>query len=124
MSALIQQWAAANGLKLPPAAPPGQLSLTIDRVRVHLVTFRGGDILVEARVRDLPSAPVERDALLQKALALSTARMAEVAAGPVVDPTASFLKLQARVPAQSSTEELDKAVSVIVNEVEFWRGVL
>jgi hypothetical protein len=28
------------------------------------------------------------------------------------------------VPAQSSTEELDKAVSVIVNEVEFWRGVL
>ena len=68
--------------------------------------------------------PVERDALLQKALALSTARMAEVAAGPVVDPTASFLKLQARVPAQSSTEELDKAVSVIVNEVEFWRGVL
>ncbi|NBS63073.1 MAG: hypothetical protein EBT33_01830 [Betaproteobacteria bacterium] len=124
MSAMIQQWAAANGLKLPPTAPPDQLSLTIDRVRVHLVTFRSGEILVEARVRDLPSAPAEQAALLRKALALSTARMAEVAAGPVVDPACSFLKLQARVPAQSGTEELDKAVSVIVNEVEFWRGVL
>ncbi|MFZ9506147.1 MAG: CesT family type III secretion system chaperone [Burkholderiaceae bacterium] len=124
MSALIQQWAAANGLELPPTAPPDQLSLTIDRVRVHLVTFRSGEILVEARVRDLPSGPVEQDALLRKALALSTARMAEVAAGPVIDPACSLLKLQARVPPQSSTEELDKAVSVIVNEVEFWRGVL
>ena len=124
MSALIQQWAAANGLKLPPNTAPGQLSLTIDRVRVHLVPFQDGAILVEARVRDLPSAPAERAALLQKALTISTARMAEAAAGPVVDPACSVLKLQSCVQAQSSTEELDKAVSVIVNEVEFWRGVL
>lgn len=124
MSALIQQWAAANGLKLPPNTAPGQLSLTIDRVRVHLVPFHDGAILVEARVRDLPSAPAERAALLQKALTISTARMAEAAAGPVVDPACSVLKLQSCVQAQSSTEELDKAVSVIVNEVEFWRGVL
>lgn len=124
MSALIQQWAAANGLKLPPAATPSQLSLTIDRVRVHLVPFQSGLILVEARVRDVPSAPAEREALLQKALAISTGRMAEAAAGPVVDPACSVLKLQSCVQAQSSTEELDKAVSVIVNEVEFWRGVL
>lgn len=75
-------------------------------------------------MRDLPSAPAEREALLQKALAISTGRMAEAAAGPVVDPACSVLKLQSCVQAQSSTEELDKAVSVIVNEVEFWRGVL
>lgn len=124
MSALIHDWATANGLAASRNAAAGTLSFTIDRVRVHLVPLRGGETLVEARVRDLPAAPIERDGLLQKAMSISTARMADVAAGPVVDQAASFLKLQARVPAHASTDELDRAVSVMVNEVEFWRGIL
>lgn len=124
MSALIRDWGHANGLTAQPGAVAGGLSFTIDRVRVHLVPLRGGETLVEARVLDLPSTPGERNGLLQKAMAVSTARMAEVAVGPVVDQAASLLKLQTRVPARASTDELDKAVSVIVNEVEFWRGVL
>ena len=121
---LIGRWAADNGLPPPSPTSAGQLSVTIDRVRVHLVTLRAGEVLVEARVRDLPAALAERSQMLQKALELSTARMSESAASPVVDAGASYLKLQVRISAQSTSDEFDKALSMIVNEVELWRGFL
>jgi hypothetical protein len=57
-------------------------------------------------------------------LALSTARMSEVSVSPVVDEAATLLKLQARVSPGATADELDKTVSMVVNEVEFWRGML
>ncbi len=121
---LIQQWAIANNLPLSDELKAGRLSVTIDRVRVHLLTLRTGEILVEARVRDLPSASIEQDQLLHKALALSTARMSEAFASPVVDSTATVLKLQTRVAPNASGDDLEKSVSMIVNEVELWRGMI
>ena len=121
---LMQQWAIANNIPLTDELRAGRLSLTIDRVRIHLLTLRSGEILVEARVRDLPSASIEQNQLLQKALALSTARMSEVAVSPVVDEAATLLKLQTRLAPLATADELDKTVSMVVNEVEFWRGVL
>lgn len=121
---LVDQWASANGLASLASGSSGQLSVTIDRVRVHLVTFRSGEVLVEARVRDLPAALAECSQLLQKALELSTARMSESAAGPAVDPAVSYLKLQTRINARSTPDDVDKAVSMIVSEVELWRGFL
>jgi hypothetical protein len=121
---LMQQWAIANNIPLSDELRAGRLSLTIDRVRIHLLTLRSGEILVEARVRDLPSASIEQNQLLQKALALSTARMSEVAVSPVVDEAATLLKLQTRLAPLATADELDKTVSMVVNEVEFWRGVL
>lgn len=121
---LMQQWAIANNIPLTDELRAGRLSLTIDRVRIHLLTLRSGEILVEARVRDLPSASIEQNQLLQKALALSTARMSEVAVSPVVDEAATLLKLQTRLSPLATADELDKTVSMVVNEVEFWRGVL
>lgn len=120
----MQQWAIANNIPLTDELRAGRLSLTIDRVRIHLLTLRSGEILVEARVRDLPSASIEQNQLLQKALALSTARMSEVAVSPVVDEAATLLKLQTRLAPLATADELDKTVSMVVNEVEFWRGVL
>ncbi len=121
---LMQQWAIANNIPQSEDLSAGRLSITIDRVRVHLLTLRSSEILVEARVRDLPSAPIEQNQLLQKALALSTARMSEVPVSPVVDEAATLLKLQARVSPLATADELDKTVSMVVNEVEFWRGML
>lgn len=121
---LIGQWASDHGLPPPSPTSAGQLSVTIDRVRVHLVTLRANEVLVEARVRDLPATMAERSHMLRKSLELSTARMSESAAAPVVDPGASCLKLQTRVSTQSTPDQLDKAVSMIVNEVELWRGFL
>ena len=121
---LMQQWAIANKIPVSDELRAGRLALTIDRVRMHLLTLRSGEILVEARVRDLPSAPIEQNLILQKALALSTARMSEVSVSPVVDDAATLLKLQTRLPPLATAEDLDKAVSMVVNEVEFWREML
>lgn len=124
LQGLIHQWAATHGLQTGLQGGAGNLSVTIDRVRVHLVTSRSSEIVVEARVRDLPLAPDERSRLLRKALELSTARMTTSAAGPAVDPTGSTLKLQTRVSANSTIDEFDRAVSMIVGEVELWRELL
>lgn len=121
---IVNQWAAAHGLQIGSPGSAGNLSVTIDRVRVHLVTSRSSEIVVEARVRDLPAAPDEQNRLLRRALELSTARMTASAAGPSVDPAGSTLKLQTRVSANATIEEFDRAVSMIVGEVELWRELL
>ena len=121
---LIQKWAAENSISVPGGVSPERLSLTIDRVRVHLVALRSREILVEARVMDLPEADSQRDKLLERVMRNATARMRDSAMTLTVDADAVSIWLQTRVGIEAFTDQLDQAIAKLVSEVEMWRGVL
>ena len=121
---LIRRWAHERQISPPGGVAADRLSLTIDRVRVHLVALRADETLVEARVADLPRQPTDRNRMLERVMPMATGRMIECPASLVVDAEASTLKLQLRVSSSASTDALDQAVTSVVNEVELWRGLL
>lgn len=123
-SNLIQKWAAEHDISVAGGVSPERLSLTIDRVRVHLVALRSREILVEARVIDLPEAGVQRDKLLERVMTSATARMRDSAMTLTVDANAVSIWLQTRVGIEAFTDQLDQAIAKLVSEVEMWRGVL
>lgn len=122
---LIPQW--IQSLNLPDADQPlGQdrWSVTFDQVRVHLMALHDDQVLLQARITDVPSSPSESEKLLTRALQTASARMRETDVGLCADEDGSALWLQVRLPARSATHQLNQAVERVVQEVELWRRVL
>ncbi len=126
---LIPQW--IQGLNLPQPADSAELpqhqgrwSVTFDQVRVHLLALHDDQVLLQARIIDLPSNPRESEKLLTRALQTASARMRETDVGLCADADGSALWLQVRLPSRSASHQLNQAVERLVQEVELWRRVL
>lgn len=118
----IERWAQHMGLPAPDQ--PSQLALTVDAARVHLRSIQAGQLMVEARVCDLPETPAVRSRLVERALQLSLARARKSLCHPAVDEDQSALWLQQRIEAPDDLQAVDQAVESLVNEIELWRQAL
>lgn len=121
---LLSTWAEQQGIPAAAFTDAGRLAVTFDTVRVHLADVRGRSVLVEARIADLPVAPVPRATVVEKALKLAAGRMRDSAVALTVDETDSALWLQRRLAPDADPESLTSAVEDLVNEVELWRKVI
>lgn len=126
---LIPQWIQSLNLPLPADSAAqlqgqGRWSVTFDQVRVHLLALHDDQVLVQARVTDVPSTPSESEKLMTRALQTASARMRETDVGLCADADGSALWLQVRLPTRSASHQLHQAVERLVQEVELWRRVL
>lgn len=121
---LLSTWAEQQGIPAAAFTDAGRLAVTFDTVRVHLADVRGRSVLVEARIADLPVAPVPRATVVEKALKTAAARLRASAVSLTTDEAAGALWLQRHVAADADTESLTSAVEDLVNEVELWRKVI
>jgi hypothetical protein len=121
---LIDQWAGEQGLQLDTMGGRRPVALTVDSVRVHLRELPQSNILVHARVIDIPRDNSGRDNALRQAMSVATGRMRQSSAILAADPDGASLWLQLTVPGDSTTDQLGQAVEHLVNEVENWRGWL
>jgi Tir chaperone protein (CesT) family len=126
---LIPQWIQSLNLPLPvdgtgQPQDQGRWSVTFDQVRVHLLALHDDQVLLQARIIDVPSIASESEKLLTRALQTASARMRETDVGLCADPDGSALWLQVRLPKRSATHQLHQAVQRLVQEVELWRRVL
>ena len=121
---LIESW--AHTMDCHPGAPlrEPKLSVSFDRVRVHLSELPNHMLLVESRVCDLPPTPTEQDRVVTRLLGLSLARMQSNRASLCVDSDRNALWLQRRLKNESTTDQLNEAVEALVNEVDLWRGLI
>lgn len=121
---LIDLWAAEHDLPLDTRGARRQVAWTIDRVRVHMREQATGEVLVFARVADLPTDERARGDVLWRAMSVSAVRMRHSTAVLATDEEAVALTLQVLLPSESDLIAMDGAVEHLVNEVETWRAVL
>ncbi|MEK0416857.1 MAG: hypothetical protein RI949_863 [Pseudomonadota bacterium] len=121
---LIGEWAQDAGLELQVQGPSRQLSVTVDRVRVHLLELPSKGILIESRIMDLPLNPLDRDRMVRRAMGFSVGRLRDSSAALVADAQASCLMLQRQLIDPSSARQVGTAIEQLVNEVDLWRAAL
>lgn len=121
---LIDLWTAEHELPLDTRGARRQVSLTVDKVRLHLRELPSSDVLAFARVVDIPQDHRARDDVLSRAMKLATARMRGNRAVLATDEDAANLTLQVLVPAGSDVQAMDRAVEHLANEVDTWRALL
>ena len=121
---LIARWADEQSLAQPTGGTAARLAMTVDRVRVHLIELPSQNVLIEARITDLPLAAGAREKLLQRALSAATSRMHHSNLTLVADHEGNALCLQSRVEAQADLPTLSHAIERLVNEIELWRAAL
>ena len=121
---LINEWIRHNALpvSLPWVGP--RASITFDAVRVHLTILASGQILVEARICDLPAPRGDRERIVFRLSQVALARMRDNPAVLSIDEDGAACWLQRRVPGTIQRHELDDAVEALINEIERWRAAL
>ncbi|MEN9774551.1 MAG: hypothetical protein RL322_1621 [Pseudomonadota bacterium] len=121
---LINDWIRHNALpvSLPWAGP--RASITFDSVRVHLTILGSGQILIEARICDLPALGGDRERTVFRLTQIALARMRDNPAALSIDEDGAACWLQRRMAGTIQRHELDEGVESLINEVERWRAAL
>lgn len=123
-AASVDAWLRANGYAATRDPGSSRVSISFDSVRTHFHVLPGNNLLLEARLCDLPSSMSERDRVVERAMTISAGRMRDNPASLACDEELAALWLQRRLPGSITTEKLDEAVEHLVNEVEMWRLLL
>jgi hypothetical protein len=118
---LIERW--AEYMELGPLSNNRRLALTLDRVRVHLLEIHPGQVIVQARLCDLPLQTTQRERTIERAGQSALARLQTSASVLTVDEDQSAFWLQQRVQG-SDLQTLERAVEGLVNDIELWRAAL
>jgi hypothetical protein len=121
---LISDWARSAGIDLGLVGAARHVTVTFDRVRLHLLELPGRGTLLESRIADLPMSPSERDRMVQSAMSGATGRMRDSPVVLCVNEESSALMLQLRVPLGADVQIFGAAVEKMVNEVDLWRAIL
>ena len=121
---LINAWASEQGLSRRIDVPGAALSFTLGDVRVTLRELSQSNILITARVADIPLDATGKDNLLRRALEMALGRVRDSACVLTADSPGGSLWLQLRADAVATTRELGARVEDLVNEVDLWREVL
>jgi hypothetical protein len=119
---LIERWAQTQDLG--PLTQTKRLAVTFDQSRVHLIELPTQQLLLEARVCDLPVQASERERTLERVLTIALARSRASSSHVMVDSDASAFWLQRCLPAGADVPDLDLAVEGLVNDIELWRTAL
>jgi hypothetical protein len=111
---------------VPEAArSDGALVLMFDKkYRVYCRPAPRGDLVLEARLIEMPDEPAKTDALIKQALQVAGGRLYTDADALVLSDDESKLFLQQRIAADSSTDEFEIGLEQFVNAVAVWRQVL
>ena len=69
---LIERW--AQSLDLGPVSNNRRFAVTFDQVRLHVVEIYPGQVAIEARICDLPTAATVRDRTIERMLKIALGR--------------------------------------------------
>ena len=119
---LIEQW--AQSMDLGPVTNNRRFAVTFDQVRLHLLEMHPGQVVLEARICDLPSVPNQRERAIERVMKIALARARASASHLMLDEEQSAFWLQRRVQAGAQVQDLDKAVESMVNDIDLWRQAL
>ncbi len=119
---LIERWASSQDLG--PVANNRKFAVNLDQVRVHLLELHAGQVVLEARICDVPTTPNEREKIIARAMQIGLARARTSASHLVVDSDQSAFWLQRRAKPGADTPDLDQEVEHLVNDIELWRTAL
>lgn len=99
--------------------------LTLDKAyRVYCRPAPYGDLVMESRLLDLPTVPVDREAVLRECATVSWLRMQGHADVPVVSPDGGHLLLQQRFPSDATADEFEASLENFVDAIGEWRRLL
>jgi hypothetical protein len=117
--------AEQRGVPTAAWALHGKLDLRIDeRIRVKLRPGRRpNDVVLEARLGELPSSPSECETVLVRVMLHATAGAAGQLAAIVLSPDGRQLLLQA-VLNGSDADRFDTEVETFLNELDRWIAVV
>jgi hypothetical protein len=117
-----------NRIERGKAGADGSVSLVFDRqYRVSCLPAPAGDLLLEARLVELPPDPAVRLARLEALLEHAGQALEQHAEGIALAPDGDMLVLQSTVPAQAASADLESMLEAFVNTLASWRrlaGVL
>jgi hypothetical protein len=119
---LIERWAQSQ--ELGPVPNNRKFAFNLDQVRVHLLELNPGQVVLEARICDVPVAPNEREKTIQRAMQIGLARARPSSSHLMVDSDQSAFWLQRKAPKGADLAELDQEVEALVNDIELWRTAL
>lgn len=119
----LHHWLRRRNLPTDAVRPDEPVAVVFDGVRVRVLPRTTG-LLLETRLSNLPAGSAQRDALLEKVLRLSAARLWHNTATLSVDDSTGAIWLQQLMPTDATPEALDEAVGSMVSETEHWRGLL
>ena len=121
---LINAWAGSRGLSGRITVPGTALSFAMGEVRVTLRELSRNNILIRARVIDIPRDATAQDNRVRKAMEVALGRVRESACVLAVDAECGALWLQRRADAAASIHELGTMIDELVSEVDLWREIL
>lgn len=123
--AALASLAAQRGVPTSSWAAHGKIDLRIDaRVRVKLRPGRRPeDVVLEARLGQLPLSDTESETLLARVMLHATAGAAEQLATVVLSPDARQLLLQALLDG-SDADRFNLGVETFLNELDRWLAVV
>ena len=90
---------------------------------MHLLEIHPGQIIVQARLCELPAGGSQRERAVEKAAQVALARLRSSASVLTTDEDETSLWLQRRVPAEDLLT-LDRAVEGLANDIDLWRLAL
>ena len=102
----------------------GAIPLSIDnRYRIYCRPAAHGDLVLEARLIDLPMQASDVDALIRECLLASWVRMHEHADVPVLSENETSIFLEQRISADASIDEFEAALEKFTNSIADWRRI-
>jgi hypothetical protein len=125
LPAAMADYMAAGAISQEAVRASGELPLVFDdNLRVRLVPLDGGEVVLDSRVRALPSEARERERLVERAMGLAFARMRDHAETLALSEDREALRLQSRVAAGATRIDLEARLEAHLNALAFWRGAL
>ncbi len=102
----------------------GAVVLVFDkRYRVYCRPAQQGDLVLESRLIELPSAVGDADALISECLFASWVRMREFSDVPALSEDGLAIVIQLRIPSDASIDEFEAALEVYLNSLADWRRI-
>ena len=119
---LLERWAQSQ--QLGPVSNSRRFSVTFDQVRLHLIELHPGQVVLQARICDLPTATTQRERTTERALHIALARARASHSHLMVDEDQSAFWLQRRARPGADVSDLDQEVEGLINDIELWRTAL
>ena len=119
---LIEQW--AQSMDLGPVSNNARFAVTFDQVRLHLLEIHPGQVMIEARICDIPTLPTQRDPTLERVMKIALGRALASPNHVMVDDNQSAIWLQRRLDKEADVQQLDLAVEGLINDIDLWRKAL
>jgi hypothetical protein len=114
-----------NAIGMPEARHDGALVLVIDGLyRIFFRPAQHGDLVMEARLVDVPESTAARERMLTEVLEAAADRLLEHADMPTLSSNEDQLTLQQRIPQDAGPAEVEVALEQFTNAVVAWRSFL